>query len=100
MQNPDMLVIARPPPNVTGKLHMGHAICVTLQDIMVRYQRMKGRPVLWVPGTDHAGIATQVCYCNLSYSSHICGASLVWNQNLASEAVLAQAEGLLGSQGS
>lgn len=39
---------------------MGHAICVTLQDIMVRYQRMKGRPVLWVPGTDHAGIATQV----------------------------------------
>ena len=50
----------RPPPNVTGKLHMGHALFVTLQDIMVRYQRMQGRPVLWLPGTDHAGIATQV----------------------------------------
>lgn len=50
----------RPPPNVTGKLHMGHALFVTLQDIMIRYQRMTGRPTLWLPGTDHAGIATQV----------------------------------------
>jgi valyl-tRNA synthetase len=48
-----------PPPNVTGKLHMGHAMFVTLQDIMVRYARMAGRRTLWLPGTDHAGIATQ-----------------------------------------
>lgn len=52
---------AMPPPNVTGRLHMGHAMFVTLQDIMVRFNRMRGRPTLWLPGTDHAGIATQVC---------------------------------------
>jgi valyl-tRNA synthetase len=52
--------ISMPPPNVTGKLHMGHAMFVTLQDIMARYQRMRGRPTFWVPGTDHAGIATQM----------------------------------------
>ena len=51
--------IVMPPPNVTGILHMGHALNNTLQDIIVRYQRMQGKPVLWVPGTDHAGIATQ-----------------------------------------
>ncbi|MDR4308441.1 valine--tRNA ligase [Chelatococcus sambhunathii] len=49
-----------PPPNVTGSLHMGHALNNTLQDILVRYQRMRGRDVLWQPGTDHAGIATQM----------------------------------------
>ena len=48
-----------PPPNVTGILHMGHALNNTLQDILVRWHRMKGEPTLWVPGTDHAGIATQ-----------------------------------------
>ncbi|CAN8300180.1 unnamed protein product [Cochlearia groenlandica] len=53
-------VIPMPPPNVTGSLHMGHAMFVTLEDIMVRYNRMKGRPTLWLPGTDHAGIATQL----------------------------------------
>ncbi|XP_050244881.1 valine--tRNA ligase, chloroplastic/mitochondrial 2 isoform X2 [Quercus robur] len=53
-------VISMPPPNVTGSLHMGHAMFVTLEDIMVRYHRMKGRPTLWLPGTDHAGIATQL----------------------------------------
>ena len=52
--------ISMPPPNVTGKLHMGHAMFVTLQDIMARFQRMRGRPTFWVPGTDHAGIATQM----------------------------------------
>ena len=51
--------IVMPPPNVTGILHMGHALNNVLQDIIVRYQRMLGKPVLWVPGTDHAGIATQ-----------------------------------------
>jgi valyl-tRNA synthetase len=51
--------IVIPPPNVTGSLHMGHALNNTLQDILCRYQRMDGRRVLWVPGTDHAGIATQ-----------------------------------------
>ena len=49
-----------PPPNVTGNLHMGHALNNTLQDILCRYQRMKGKDVLWQPGTDHAGIATQM----------------------------------------
>ncbi|OIW03276.1 hypothetical protein TanjilG_09923 [Lupinus angustifolius] len=56
----DPFVIPMPPPNVTGSLHMGHAMFVTLEDIMVRYHRMKGRPTLWLPGTDHAGIATQL----------------------------------------
>jgi valyl-tRNA synthetase len=51
--------IVMPPPNVTGILHMGHALNNLLQDILVRYHRMSGRPSLWVPGTDHAGIATQ-----------------------------------------
>ena len=49
-----------PPPNVTGQLHMGHALDETLQDIIVRYKRMQGFNTLWVPGTDHAGIATQI----------------------------------------
>ena len=49
-----------PPPNVTGQLHMGHALDDTLQDILVRYKRMAGFDTLWVPGTDHAGIATQI----------------------------------------
>ncbi|MPZ10266.1 MAG: valine--tRNA ligase [Kiloniellaceae bacterium] len=49
-----------PPPNVTGSLHMGHALNNTIQDILVRYQRMQGKDVLWQPGTDHAGIATQM----------------------------------------
>ena len=51
--------IVIPPPNVTGVLHMGHALNNSLQDIQIRYRRMTGRPTLWVPGTDHAGIATQ-----------------------------------------
>jgi valyl-tRNA synthetase len=52
--------IVIPPPNVTGSLHMGHALNLTLQDILVRFERMRGRSVLWQPGTDHAGIATQM----------------------------------------
>lgn len=52
--------ICMPPPNVTGGLHMGHAMFATLEDILARYHRMKGRPTLWLPGTDHAGIATQL----------------------------------------
>lgn len=52
--------IVMPPPNVTGQLHMGHAMDATLQDILIRYKRMKGFAALWVPGTDHAGIATQI----------------------------------------
>ena len=51
--------IVIPPPNVTGQLHLGHALNVTLQDAIVRTRRMQGRNTLWVPGTDHAGIATQ-----------------------------------------
>ncbi len=52
--------IVIPPPNVTGQLHMGHALDETLQDILIRYKRMQGYSALWVPGTDHAGIATQI----------------------------------------
>ncbi|XCD91668.1 valine--tRNA ligase [Candidatus Liberibacter asiaticus] len=52
--------IAMPPPNVTGSLHMGHAFNTTIQDIMIRFERMRGKNVLWQPGTDHAGIATQI----------------------------------------
>ncbi len=55
----DSFSIVIPPPNVTGVLHIGHALNNTLQDILVRYHRMKGDNTLWVPGTDHAGIATQ-----------------------------------------
>ena len=51
--------IVIPPPNVTGALHMGHALNGTLQDILIRWRRMQGRSTLWIPGTDHAGIATQ-----------------------------------------
>ena len=52
--------IVMPPPNVTGQLHMGHAMDSTLQDILIRFKRMEGYAALWVPGTDHAGIATQI----------------------------------------
>ena len=52
--------IMMPPPNVTGSLHMGHALTFTIQDILIRYHRMKGKEVLWQAGTDHAGIATQM----------------------------------------
>jgi len=60
--NPDKkpFTIVIPPPNVTGQLHMGHALDETLQDILIRYKRMQGFEALWVPGTDHAGIATQI----------------------------------------
>ena len=55
----DPFVIVIPPPNVTGVLHMGHGLNNSLQDMLIRFYRMKGVPTLWVPGTDHAGIATQ-----------------------------------------
>jgi valyl-tRNA synthetase len=53
-------VIAIPPPNVTGELHLGHAMFVTIEDVMTRFARMNGKAALWIPGTDHAGIATQL----------------------------------------
>ena len=52
--------IVIPPPNITGKLHMGHALDETLQDVLIRYKRMSGYETLWLPGTDHASIATEV----------------------------------------
>ncbi len=58
--NADPFTIVIPPPNVTGSLHMGHALNNTLQDILIRFRRMQGRDALWQPGTDHAGIATQM----------------------------------------
>ena len=59
-KNAEAFAIVIPPPNVTGVLHMGHALDDTLQDILIRYNRMLGKKVLWQPGTDHAGIATQM----------------------------------------
>jgi valyl-tRNA synthetase len=58
--NAQPFCIMMPPPNVTGSLHMGHALNHTLQDVLARFERMRGRDVLWQPGTDHAGIATQM----------------------------------------
>lgn len=55
----DAYSIVMPPPNITGKLHMGHALDETLQDILIRYKRMCGYNTLWIPGTDHAAIATE-----------------------------------------
>ena len=52
-------VVIMPPPNVTGELHLGHAITSTVEDILCRWHRMRGEPTLWLPGKDHAGIATQ-----------------------------------------
>src|SRR5881392_687971 len=51
--------VMMPPPNVTGSLHMGHALNMTLQDVLIRFKKMQGYAALWVPGTDHGGIATQ-----------------------------------------
>ena len=56
----ESFTIVIPPPNVTGSLHIGHALNNTIQDILIRYNRMRGKDVLWQPGTDHAGIATQM----------------------------------------
>jgi valyl-tRNA synthetase len=56
----DPFCIVIPPPNITGRLHLGHALNATLQDVLVRWRRMQGRDTLWLPGTDHAGIATQM----------------------------------------
>ena len=58
--NKKPFTIVMPPPNVTGQLHMGHAMDCTMQDILIRFKRMEGYAALWVPGTDHAGIATQI----------------------------------------
>ena len=52
--------IVMPPPNITGQLHMGHALDQTLQDVLIRYKRMEGFEALWIPGSDHASIATEV----------------------------------------
>ena len=56
--------IVMPPPNITGKLHMGHALDQTLQDVLIRYKRMRGYNALWIPGSDHASIATEVKVAN------------------------------------
>ena len=56
--------IVIPPPNITGKLHMGHALDETLQDILIRFKKMQGYNALWIPGTDHASIATEVKIIN------------------------------------
>ena len=57
--NKDPFVISMPPPNATGQLHLGHAVMLALEDIFIRFERMRGKEALWVPGTDHAAIATE-----------------------------------------
>ena len=59
--------IMMPPPNVTGKLHMGHALDDTIQDVLIRYKRMRGYNTLWLPGTDHASISTEMKVVQLLY---------------------------------
>jgi valyl-tRNA synthetase len=61
-RNKKPFTVIMPPPNANGSLHIGHALCFSLQDIMIRYQRMSGRKTLWLPGADHAGFETQVVY--------------------------------------
>src|SRR5215471_162069 len=58
--NAEPFCMVIPPPNITGRLHIGHALNNTLQDVLVRFERMRGRDVLWQAGTDHAGIATEI----------------------------------------
>ena len=58
--NAQPFTIVIPPPNVTGSLHIGHALNSTLQDVLIRFERMRGKDVLWQPGLDHAGISTQI----------------------------------------
>ncbi|KAF5299665.1 hypothetical protein FQA39_LY11460 [Lamprigera yunnana] len=60
IKSANVFSVVLPPPNITGSLHLGHALTVTIQDVLARWNRMKGRNVVWVPGLDHAGIATQV----------------------------------------
>lgn len=60
MDPSERFMITLPPPNVTGVLHVGHGLMLTVEDIVTRYQRMNGKKTLWLPATDHAGIATQV----------------------------------------
>jgi valyl-tRNA synthetase len=59
-EDAEPFVISMPPPNVTGALHIGHALTASIEDLMIRYERMRGKAALWVPGSDHAGIATQL----------------------------------------
>ena len=59
-KNKKSYCIMMPPPNITGSLHIGHALTFTIQDLLIRFYRLKGYEVLWQPGTDHAGIATQM----------------------------------------
>ena len=66
-------VISIPPPNVTGELHLGHAMFVSMEDLMIRYHRMKGLSTLWVPGSDHAGIATQLQVEKALSKEGLCG---------------------------
>jgi len=74
--------IVIPPPNVTGRLHMGHALNNSLQDVLVRFNRMKGLETLWQPGTDHAGIATQAVVENNLLKEGIKKVSTVPNNKL------------------
>jgi valyl-tRNA synthetase len=95
--------IMMPPPNVTGGLHMGHAVNFTLQDTLARFQRMQGRAVLWQPGSDHAGIATQMVVERqiAPRSRHDLGreafVELIWQWKAQSGGIISQQLHRLGS---
>nr|XP_033328295.1 valine--tRNA ligase isoform X2 [Megalopta genalis]XP_033328296.1 valine--tRNA ligase isoform X2 [Megalopta genalis]XP_033328297.1 valine--tRNA ligase isoform X2 [Megalopta genalis] len=72
-----------PPPNITGTLHLGHALTVTIQDILARWYRMKGHPTLWIPGLDHAGIATQ-----MMIEKHLCKTKSILKSEIGKEQFL------------
>ena len=71
--------IVMPPPNITGQLHMGHALDNTMQDILIRYKRMQGYEALWQPGTDHAAIATEVKVINKLKEESQKVFRIIWN---------------------
>ncbi|KAL6268868.1 hypothetical protein P5V15_001988 [Pogonomyrmex californicus] len=95
-----------PPPNITGILHLGHALTVTIQDVLARWHRMKGHPVLWIPGLDHAGIATQavverMLQCTRNITRHNIGRAeftqLIWQWKTEKAAIIQQQLKALGA---
>src|SRR5688572_22483444 len=97
-------VVPMPPPNVTGSLHMGHALTCTLEDALVRWERMRGKNALWQPGMDHAGIATQTVVerqlAREGTSRHDLGREAfverVWTWKAESGGVIARQQRVLG----
>ncbi|XP_014598391.1 PREDICTED: valine--tRNA ligase-like isoform X1 [Polistes canadensis] len=104
--NKDPFKMILPPPNVTGTLHIGHALTATIQDVLARWYRMKGHPVIWIPGLDHAGIATQAVVEKYLYKTKGCTKmdigkkeflSFIWEWKNEKESVIKDQLRLLGT---